>query len=298
MALATAAKSSTGGSKACSHTGFYTKKVVPLCERHFPEASSKNAWFVQFYHPFVQKVHEARASYEEVAAAGRKLQGAKVGAVDCKENGAFCAAQGIREVPTTRIIAAGRARDFEGEHTAGPLLSFLSETLKRFKDADEALKCDAKGLFTDPMKDVALPLCTAHFPPELEPLPWIISFYEPTDHNKDKTMRKTLNKIAERYGNTPPKKVDAKNKKPLKLRVGAVDCSSKANDCGKLGIGALPTVRFYSRWAEPAEFDSFIDSDELKQFADGRLKEKPVAEKVDIVKADMPEEAGKAKEDL
>jgi len=251
-----------------------------------------------FYHPFVQKVHETKGAYEEVAVAGDKLQGAKVGAVDCKENGEFCAAQGVREVPTTRIIAAGRARDFEGELTKDGVLSFISQSLKKFKEMDEALKCEAKGLFTDGMKDSSLPLCTASFPPETDPVPWLISFYETGDHNKDKTMRKTLNRIAEKYGNSPPKKLDAKNKKPLKARIGAVDCGNSINDCSKFGVSTLPTVRFYSSWADPKEFDSFIDSDELKQFLEARLKEKPKEEKVEVLKADMPEEGGKAKEDL
>jgi len=299
LALATAGpKQTTGGSKACSHTGFYSKKVIPMCLSHFPEESSKNAWVVQFYHPWVQKVHEAQAGYEKLAAAGGKIEGAKVGAIDCKENQEFCATHGVSGVPTTRILSAGRSREFEGEYTEDALVSWVSDSMKRFKDMDEALKCDLKGLFTDPMKDSALPLCTASFPPTLEPVPWMVSFYETGDRNKDKTMRTKLNKIAERYGNTPPKKVDAKNKKPLKMRVGAVDCSNKKNDCETLGITSFPTVRFYSSWAEPKDFDSFIDTDELKQFADARLKEKPKVEKVEAVKADMPEETEKAKEEL
>jgi len=227
LALAAAGpKKTSGGSKACSHTGFYSKKVVPMCKNHFPEASSKNAWIVQFYHPYVQQVHDAKESYEQLAAGGDKLDGAKVGAIDCKENQEFCSTQGIRTVPTTRILSGGRSRDYEGKNTLEALLSFVSDSTKRFKEMDEALKCDLKGLFTDAMKDTALPVCTSSFPPALEPVPWMVSFYETGDHNKDKTMRKTLNKIAEKYGNNPPKKVDAKNKKPLKMRVGAVDCSN------------------------------------------------------------------------
>jgi thioredoxin-like negative regulator of GroEL len=295
MALASAG--SKGGSKVCSHTGFYSKKIVPMCEKHFPEAYSKNEWLVIFYHPFVQKVHEARESFEEIAALGDKQLGAKVGAVDCKENNEFCMAQGIREVPTTRIISSGRARDFEGEHTKEKLQAFISESVKRFKEMDEALKCEVKGLFPDGMKDASWPLCTSTLPPVTDPVPWVVSFYETGDINKDKTMRKTMNKMAEKYGNNPPKKVDGLNKKPLKVRVGAVDCSKTTNDCEKLGVSTLPTVRFYSSWAEPKDFDSFFDGDELKQFIDARLKEKPKEEKVTL-KADMPEESGKAKEDL
>lgn len=298
LALAAAGPNTKGGSKACSHTGFYSKKVVPLCEKHFPEASSKNAWVVQFYHPYVQKVHEAREGYEALAAASDKaLDGAKVGAVDCQQNQEFCAKQGVREAPTTRVIATGRTRDFEGEHTLEGLQGFFADSLKRFKDMDEALKCDVKGLFTDPMKDQVLPLCTSSFPPALEPLPWLISFYESGDVNKDKTMRSTLNKLADKYGNVPPKKVDAKNKKPLKLRVGAVECG-KGNDCAKFGVSTFPTVRFYSQGSEPKEFDSFIDKDELKQFADARLKEMPKPKTVEVLKADMPDQGSKAKEDL
>lgn len=83
----------------------------------------------------------------------------------------------------------------------------------------------------------------------------------------------------------------------MKLRVGAIDCFSKDSDCEKFGITTFPTVRFYSKWAEPKEFDSFFDSDELKQFVDARLKEQPKQEVVEF-KADMPEQSGKAKEDL
>jgi thioredoxin-like negative regulator of GroEL len=269
-----------------------------MCERHFPEESSKNAWVVQFYHPYVQKVHDSRESFEELASSGDKLGGAKVGAVDCAQNGEFCAKQGIRDAPTTRLLLNGRVRNFEGEHTLEALTGFIANSLKRFKEMDEALTCDAKGLFTDPMKDVVIPLCTASFPPAMEPVPWIISFYESGNHNKDKTMRKTMNKIAEKYGGTPPKKIDAKNKKPLKLRVGVIECSNKANDCEKLGITTLPTTRFYSKGAEPKDFDSLIDSDELKQWADARLKEMPKPEAVEVLKADMPEEDKKPKEDL
>jgi len=299
LAVASAGpKKTTGGSKACSHTGFYSKKVVPMCEKHFPEASSKNAWIVQFYHPFVKQVHDAKDGYEKLAGAGDKLEDAKVGAVDCKENSEFCGTQGIRTVPTTRILSAGRTREFEGEHSEEALLAFVKDSTKRFKEMDEALKCDLKGLFTDAMKDSAVPLCSSSFPPTTDPVPWVVAFYETGDHNKDKSMRKILNKLADRYGNTPPKKVDAKNKKPLKLRVGAVDCSNSGNNCEKLGVMTLPTVRFYSSWAAPTEFESFVDSDELKQFVDSRLKEQPKQEKVEAVKADMPEDASTAKEDL
>merc|ERR1712060_809990 len=100
----------------------------------------------------------------------------------------------------------------------------------------------------------------------------------------------TLNKIGEKYGNTPPKKVNAKSKKPLKLRVGAIDCSIKDNDCEQLGVVSFPTVRFYSAGAEPKEFESFFDSDELKQWADAKLKELPKPDRVEVLKADMPEE--------
>jgi hypothetical protein len=302
VVAAAAPKATKGGSKACAHVGFYTKQIVPMCESHFPEVSSKNAWVVQFYHPRVGQVQLAKEGYEFFAHSGKELDGTKVGAVDCENNQAFCASQGIREVPTTRIISAGRSRDFTGEYTKEALLAWNSDSIKRFKEMDEALKCDLKGLFIDANKDSALPVCTSSFPPALEPVPWMVAFYETGDQNKDKTMRKTLNKIAEKYGNNPPKKVDAKNKKPLKMRVGAVDCVMKKgnlkNDCDKLGITTLPTVRFYSSWAEPKDFDSFFDGDELKQFVDAQLKEKPKPVKVDAVQADMPEESKKAKEDL
>jgi|Transcript_117460 thioredoxin-like negative regulator of GroEL len=298
LAAAGSAKKSSGGSKACSHTGFYSKKVVPLCERHFPEESSKNAWVVQFYHPYVKKVHDAKEGYEQLAANPDKLSGAKVGAVDCQQNGEFCAKQGIRDAPTTRIISGSRSIDFEGEHSAEALETFITNSMNRFKEMEEAMKCNVKGLFTDGMKDSALPLCTSSFPPPLEPVPWIVSFYDVGDRNKDKAMRNTLNKIAEKYGNTPPKKVDKKSKKPLKLRVGAIDCSSKANDCVQFGVTSLPTVRFYRTGAEPMDFESFIDSDELKQWADSKLKEMPKPEKVEVLKADMSEDASKPNEDL
>jgi thioredoxin-like negative regulator of GroEL len=300
LSLATAApsKGGSGGSKACSHTGFYSKKVVPLCERHFPEESSKNAWVVQFYHPYVQKVHQAKESYEQLAASPDKLSGAKVGAVDCQHNGEFCAKQGIRDAPTTRIISGARAIDFEGTHSVEALETFITNSMKRFKEMEEALKCNVKGLFTDAMKDATLPLCTSSFPPPLEEVPWIVSFYDTGDRNKDKAMRNTLNKMAEKYGNTPPKKLDAKKKKPLKIRIGAVDCSSKDNDCEQFGVTSLPAVRFYSAGAEPKEFESFFDSDELKQWAEAKLKEMPKPEKIEVIKADMAEDAGKPKEDL
>lgn len=291
MVLVTAAapKSTTGGSKVCSHTGFFSKKVVPMCEKHFPEEASKNAWVVQFYHPQVQGVHDAQAGYEALAASD-KLGGSKVGAVDCKENQEFCQTQGIRGVPLTRILSSGRSRDYEGEHSAEKLVSWVLESVQKFKEMDDLLKCEIKGLFSDSMKDSTIPLCTSSFPPNVEQMPWITSFYERGDQNKDKTMRKTMNKMAEKFGNTPPKKVDAKNKKPRKLRVGAIDCSHKDNDCEKLGITKLPTVRFYSSWAtEPKVYDSFIDFDELKEFADAGLKEQPKQETVTPLKADMDE---------
>merc|ERR1712187_1076640 len=103
---------------------------------------------------------------------------------------------------------------------------------------EEALKCNIKGVFTDAGKDATIPLCTNKFPPALEPVPWLISFYESGDKNKDKTMRSVMNKLATKYGNLPPKKVDAKAKKTLKLRVGAVDCSEQTG-CGDLGIASF-----------------------------------------------------------
>jgi len=295
QASAGAKKSTSGGSKACSHTGFYSKKVVPLCERHFPEESSKNVWIVQFYHPHVKKVHEVRDAYEELALAAPN--GVKVGAVDCAQNGQFCAKHGIREAPTTRAISASRVRDFEGEHTSEGLKKFIADSAQRFKEMDEAVKCEIKGLFNDPLKDAALPLCTASFPPSLEPVPWIVAFYEMGDRNKDKTMKTVLNKISQKYGGYPPKKLDAK-KKTLKLHTGAVDCSNAGNNCEQLGVTSLPTVRFYRSGAEPVEFDSFIDTDELKQWADARLKDMPAAEKVEVLKADMPSEDAAPKEEL
>merc|ERR1712217_851441 len=103
-------------------------------------------------------------------------------------------------------------REFEGEHTLKGLKSFIKDSAKRVKDMEEALKCNVKGVFTDAGKDATIPLCTNKFPPALEPVPWLISFYESGDKNKDKTMRSVMNKLAEKYGNAPPKKVDAKKK--------------------------------------------------------------------------------------
>jgi len=281
-------KATAGGSKACSHTGFYSKKIVPLCEKHFPDDSSKNIWIVQFYHPYVKKVAETREAFEEFAKDEKGLAGGKVGAVDCAQNGEFCAKHGIQEAPTSRAILHGHSRDLHGEHTVEALQAFLEESVAKLKEMQEATKCDVKGLFTDPMKDSALPLCTANFPPSLEQVPWLISFYEQGDVNKDKTMRSTMNKLAEKYGNTPPKKVDAK-KKTLRLRVGAVECTRQEAGCADLGISQVPTVRFYRAGAEPVSFDSFFDSGELKQFADARLKEMPKIE-VKRLEADMPED--------
>lgn len=283
-------KATAGGSKVCSHTGFYSKKIVPLCEKHFPDDSAKNIWIVQFYHPQVKKNLEAREAFEAFAKDEQALSGGKVGAVDCAQNSEFCAKHGIREAPTTRAILHGNARDFKGEHTAERLQAFIKESVAKFRDMEEALKCDAKGLFSDPKKDSAQPLCTETFPPSLEQVPWLISFYEQGDRNKDKTMRSSMNKLADKYGNAPPKKVDAK-KKALKLRVGAVECGGQEAGCAALGVTKLPTVRFYRAGADPVDFDSFFDSDEVKQFADARLKEMPKVEEMKPLEADMPEAA-------
>jgi len=299
LALAAAAETKKG-SKACAHTGFFSKSVVPLCERHFPEESSKHAWVVQFYHSRVGYVVDARATYEALARDAGRLN-VKVGAVDCEHNMDFCQKYGIREAPTTRFVLGGRSSDYAGNHTElDTLQHFVTESRKKFKEMEEALKCDAKGLFTDIKKDVALPLCTRRFPPALDPVPWLISFYETVDRNKDKTMRSILNKLADKYGNVPPGKPDVKNKKPLKLRVGAVDCGHSENDCGQLGVTTLPTVRLYRSGAEPVDFESFFDRDELQQWANARLKEMPKPEKVEALKADMPEDTvpTKPKEDL
>lgn len=290
--MAVCAKPSSAGSKACSHTGFYSKKVVPLCEAHFPDSSSKNAWVVQFYHPYVKKVHDSREAVEDLAAAPDQISGAKVGAVDCAQNKEFCAKQGIREAPTTRIMLHGNSRDFSGEHTAEGLRKFVGESVGRFKEMEALLDCEVPGLFNDPKRDATVPLCVDKFPPSLEATPWVVSFYEAGDRNKDKTMKSVMNKLAEKYGNNPPKKVDAKAK-TLKIRFGAVSCGDK-NDCSKLGVSKSPTVRWYQADGEPADFDSFFDKDELKQWADARLKAMPLAAPAEALKADMAEASGAA----
>mmetsp|Transcript_101958 Transcript_101958/g.287786 ORF Transcript_101958/g.287786 Transcript_101958/m.287786 type:complete len:321 (+) Transcript_101958:49-1011(+) len=278
---------SKGGSKACSHTGFYSKKVVPLCEKHFPDDASKNPWVVQFYHPYVKENFESKAAFEGLAATTDQIQGAKVGAVDCMNNGEFCAKHGIRKAPTTRVTLHGNTREFEGDHTLEALQAFVRDSMKKFEAAEEALKCNIKGVFTDNKKDAAVPLCLSSFPPSTESFPWLISFYESGDRNKDKTMRSVMNKLAEKFGNNPPKKVDAK-KKALKVRVGAVECTDQGG-CGDLGITSFPAARFYSSWAEPADFDSFFDREELQKWTDAKLKDMPKLEKTEVLKADMPE---------
>eukprot|EP00440_Ansanella_granifera_P075326 gb/GFBE01081747.1/.p1 GENE.gb/GFBE01081747.1/~~gb/GFBE01081747.1/.p1 ORF type:complete len:361 (+),score=123.04 gb/GFBE01081747.1/:1-1083(+) len=280
-----AAKSTGGGSKSCSHTGFYTKKVVPLCEAHFPEASSKNTWIVQFYHPGIKKVFDQREAYEQLAAEPDKIPGVKVGAVDCAQNGKFCAKQGIDQAPTTRVMLHGNVREFTGEHTLEALRAHITESAVRFKEMEEALNCDVKGLFNDPKKDSTVSLCTSKFPPSTEPLPWLVSFYESGDRNKDKTMKGTMNRLAEKYGNSPPKKLNSK--KEPKVRVGAIDCSEDKNDCSQFGVTTYPTVRWYQSGADPVDFDSFFDSDELKQFVSARLKAMPKKEEAKVLEADM-----------
>jgi len=287
--------SSTGGSKACAHTGFYSKKVVPLCETHFPDETSKNAWVVQFYHPYVQKVFDAKEAFEQLASNPQKIGGAKVGAVDCQNNGEFCAKHGIQTAPTTRVMLHSSSRGYEGEHTLDALQAFVLDSMKRFKDTEEALQCNVKGVFPDPKKDATWPLCTSKFPPSLETTPWMISFYEAGDRNKDKTMRSVMNKIAEKYGNHPPKKVDAKKKKPLKMRVGSVECHAQAEGCKKFGISSFPAVRFYRYGADPIEFDSFFDKDELVQWADTQLANMPKPKVAEMLQADMPQ-SGDAKQ--
>lgn len=293
-----AGKSTTGGSKSCAHTGFFSKQVVPLCANHFPDETSKHSWVIVYYHPGIKGVFDSREVFEQLAAEPKKLEGAKVGAVDCAHNGEFCAKNGIRSVPTTVARYHGRSRDFEGETTLENIRAFVKDSLKRFKEMEEALKCDVKGLFLDGNKDSALPLCTRSFPPVPEPVPWIVAFYEKGDRNKDKTMKSVMNKIAEKYGNRPPKKVDSKQKKPLKIRVGAVDCGHSSNDCEKFGVSTLPALRFYGPGPEPNAFDSFIDSDEIKQWADAQLKAMPTPEPAEVLKADEAEKDAAPKEDL
>eukprot|EP00931_Biecheleriopsis_adriatica_P105686 TRINITY_DN80231_c0_g1_i1.p1 TRINITY_DN80231_c0_g1~~TRINITY_DN80231_c0_g1_i1.p1 ORF type:complete len:378 (+),score=107.22 TRINITY_DN80231_c0_g1_i1:28-1161(+) len=285
-------KATGGGSKKCSHTGYYGKKIVPLCESHYPEISSKHTWVVQFYHPGVQKVFDQREAFEQLAAEPEKIDGVKVGAVDCQQNGKFCSKQGITEVPTTRVMQSGNAREYTGEHTLEALRTYIAESMVRFKQMAEALNCDVKGLFSDAKKDATIPLCASSFPPALEPLPWIVSFYESGDRNKDKTMRGTMNRLAEKYGNSPPKKVD--NKKTPKIRFGAIDCSEEKNDCSKFGVTTYPSVRWYQSGVDPVDFDSFFDSDELKQFASARLKAMPKPEEAKAIEADMEGAAGEA----
>lgn len=275
-----------GGSKKCSHTGFYSKKVVPLCEAHYPDAASKNAWVVQFYHPRVQKNLDTKEAFEALAGVSEKTLGAKVGAVDCAQNGEFCAKHGIQKAPTTRVLALGNVRDFEGEHELEALQKFVKTTTNRFQEMQKALDCKVRSIFKDPSKDAALPLCTNTFPLSTEAVPWLVSFYESGDKNKDKTMRTTMNKLAEKFGNSPPKKADSK--KPLRMRVGAVDCSEQEG-CGDLGATTLPTVRFY---ADPIamDYDSFFDREEIQKWAEARLKEVPKPKKVAVLTADMPED--------
>merc|ERR1739848_295508 len=96
-----------------------------------------------------------------------------------------------------------------------------------------------------------------------------------------------MNKLAEKYGNAPPKKPESK-KKPTKMRVGAVDCSEQSG-CGELGIASFPSVRFYRKGAEPVVFDSFFDRGEIQQWADARFKEIPKEEPVEILNVEVPE---------
>lgn len=285
---AAGAKSTTGGSKACSHTGFYSKKIVPLCEKHFPEASSKHAWVVQFYHPYVKKVQESKGALEALAAAPKRIEGAKVGAVDCQQNGPFCAKHGINEAPTTHVLVGGAKQEFIGEHTEKALEAFIKESLKRLRELGErGMNCPVKGVFIDAKKDSTIPLCTKEFPPSLEPLPWLIGFYEAGDRNKDKTFKSTMNKLAEKYGNSPPKKPDLK--KSPRLRFGAISCGQGDNDCEGLGVSTYPAVRFYSSGADPVDFDSFFDKDELKQFAEASLKAMPKPKEAEVLQGDTSE---------
>jgi len=244
---------------------------------------------VQFYHSGVRKVFDQREVFEELAS--KKLMSGsvqvKIGAVDCAQNGEFCAKQGISQAPTTRVMQAGNAREFTGEHTLEALEGFVKESGKRFKEMEEALNCDVKGLFTDPKKDATIPLCASSFPPSLEALPWVVSFYESGDRNKDKTMKGTMNRLAEKNGNSPPKKVDSK--KVPKVRFGAIDCAEEKNDCSKFGVSSFPTVRWYQSGVDPVDFDSFFDSDELKKWISASLKAMPKPEVAQMLEADMAE---------
>lgn len=264
------------------------KKVVPMCERHFPDASSKNAWVLQFYHPHVQKNVQSKEAFEQLAADAASFGDLKVGAVDCQQNGEFCSKHGIQEAPTTRFLLRGQKQEFDGsEHTLEALKAFVKNSRGRIEDMEEALKCTVKGVFTDPGKDSTIPLCADRFPPSLDPLPWLISFYESGDRNKDKTMRSAMNKLGDKFGNCPPKKASCK-KGPAKVRVGAVSCEG---NCGELGISTFPTVRFYKNGAEPVDFDSFFDREELQVWTEARIKEMKQQEKVKVLEADMPQES-------
>merc|ERR1719424_1934943 len=144
IGTAAAKKNSAGGSKACSHTGFYSKKIVPLCEKHFPDDASKNLWIVQFYHPYVQENVLTKGIFEELASTPEKLGGAKVGAVDCQQNNEFCVKHGIRKAPTTKVFLRTNVREFTGEHTMEALQKLALESTKLFEDAEAALKCKVK----------------------------------------------------------------------------------------------------------------------------------------------------------
>jgi len=71
--------------------------------------------------------------------------------------------------------------------------------------------------------------------------------------------------------------------------VGAVDCSEQTG-CAELGITTFPAVRFYRHGAEPVDFDSFFDREEIQKWGEARLKAMPKPEVVEVLKADMPED--------
>jgi len=275
-------KSTEGGSKACSHTGFYSKKIVPLCQAHFPDEVSKHVWVVQFYHQSVNKVVAGKSAFEGLAKIADELD-VKIGAVDCQHNQEFCAKKSISEAPVTRVILEGQKRDYTGDHDLESLKAFIKESVDKLQE----VKCEVKGVFNDLNKDSVVPLCTGSLPPADGPVPWMVAFYEAGDRNKDKTLRSTLNKLADKFGNVPPMKTGGK-KKALKLKIGAVDCGHTDSDCAKFEVTSFPTIRFYASGAEPKTFDSFFDSDEIKTWAGERLKEAALPKPKLEVPQDMP----------
>merc|ERR1711871_6347 len=196
---------------------FYTSRsdIETLTSRNFDELVEQGQhnfpWLVDFYAPWCKPCQQMSGEWRKAAIA---LSGkAKMGAVNCENEGRLCQMLNIRSYPSVILYNKGEVMVYDGSLTADDFVGFVQENIVTYVNTLTPSNFGPKVLGSSDL--------------------WLVDYYAPWCGPCNR-LKPTLRKVA----------FDLHQKR-LPVKVGVVDCTVHGGELCD-GIPHYPSVKIFS----------------------------------------------------